>query len=171
MNEQMERYMPISLNNSNIRLKTWLLIHKAYNSLVKTEEYSFNPLGISPQQNGILMAIKHSPCQITITDAANWLERKPNTISFLVEGMIKEGLIIKTKNKADHRQVNLALTDRGREVAEKANGIGWRLINEVLGNLPEGELLKLNKTLEKIYSQANNSLRRKNPTENMKTPE
>jgi hypothetical protein len=52
MNEQMERYMPISLNNSNIRLKTWLLIHKAYNSLVKTEEYTFNPLGISPKQNG-----------------------------------------------------------------------------------------------------------------------
>jgi MarR family transcriptional regulator, organic hydroperoxide resistance regulator len=142
--------MPVKFKFDNPMLKTWLLLHQTYNLILKAEEIVFNQLGISPQYNGVLMVMKYTHGPITVSVVANWLDRNSNTISMLLDRMQRDGLIERVRSARDRREIHLVLTSKGKEIIEKATALGWRLIQDILGDIPEGDLRTLISQLELI---------------------
>jgi len=146
--------MPVKFGFDNPLLKTWLLIHQTYNLVLRCEGAVFSKEGLTTEQHAVLMAIKFIGSQATVSDVAQWLDRNPNTISLLADRMEKRGLVRKRRDLRDRRSVRLAMTDKGKEVFEKATIAGWELIQQMLSSLSEKEQLVLSDLLEAVRQRA-----------------
>ncbi|MDD5591288.1 MAG: MarR family winged helix-turn-helix transcriptional regulator [Dehalococcoidales bacterium] len=160
--------MPVKFGFDNPTLRTWLLIHQTYNLVLKAEESLFKQIGISPQYNGVLMAMRYTDGPVTATIIANWLDRNNNAISMLLDRMQRDGLIRRVRSSRDRREVRLVLTSKGREIIEKATELGWRLIQDILGEIPEEDLRALIDRLEEIRGRTFEVLNPGRPIEEAK---
>jgi len=146
--------MPVKFGFDNPLLKTWLLIHQTYNLVLRCEDAVFYKEELTTEQHAVLMAIKFIGSQATVSGVARWLDRNPNTISLLADRMEKRDLVKKTRDLRDRRLVRLAITDKGKEVFERATIAGWELIQQILSTLSEKEQLVLSDLLEAVRQRA-----------------
>jgi DNA-binding PadR family transcriptional regulator len=70
--------------------------------------------------------------------------------------MQRDGLVKREENPRDRREVYVVLTDKGKEMTDKADALGWKLIHDVLGGVPEEDLRQLNAQLDNIRCMAFN---------------
>jgi DNA-binding MarR family transcriptional regulator len=150
----MEVDMPVKFGFDTPILNTWLLIHQTFDMILKVEEKEFAKIGLTPQYNGVLMALKYKKSKVTIKDIANWVDKNSNTISTLIDRMQRDGLVEREENQRDRREVYVILTDKGKEMTAKADMLGWKIIHDVLGEVPEENLRQLNIQLEDIRGRA-----------------
>jgi DNA-binding MarR family transcriptional regulator len=146
--------MPIKFGFDTPILNTWLLIHQTFDMILRVEEKEFAKIGLTPQYNGVLMALKYKKNKVTIKDIANWVDKNSNTISTLIDRMQRDGLVEREENQRDRREVYVILTDKGKEMTEKADALGWKIVHDVLGEVPENDLRQLNIQLEDIRGKA-----------------
>jgi DNA-binding transcriptional regulator GbsR (MarR family) len=78
------------------------------------------------------------------------LERSPNSMSMIVDRMVKAGLVRRTRDRKDRRAVFVTMTDKGKEAIEPAVPAGWELVHKLLSPLSYDEKHALAGTLEKI---------------------
>lgn len=70
--------------------------------------------GLEPQQHQLLLAIKgYGNEQVTIGDVAERLQIQHHSAVALVDRTEQRGLLTRTRNEVDRRQVLLRLTDQG----------------------------------------------------------
>ncbi len=70
--------------------------------------------GLEPQQHQLLLAIKgFNGDQVTIGDVAERLQIQHHSAVALVDRTEQRGLLTRTRNEVDRRQVLLSLTDQG----------------------------------------------------------
>src|SRR5436190_17067766 len=74
--------------------------------------------GVSPQQVGLLVAIKYAP-GVTVGELA--VEERVSTaaMSKRVSRLERDGLVARTPSETDRRQVGLTLTDEGQRVLRR----------------------------------------------------
>jgi DNA-binding MarR family transcriptional regulator len=150
----MEVDMPVKFGFDTPILNTWLLIHQTFDMILRVEEKEFAKIGLTPQYNGVLMALKYKKSRVTIKDIANWVDKNSNTISTLIDRMQRDGLVKREENPRDRREVYVVLTDKGKEMTDKADVLGWKIIHDVLAGVPENDLRQLNVQLEDIRCKA-----------------
>ena len=68
-------------------------------------------------------------------DIASFLERAPNSMSMLVDRMVKAGLVRRTRDRKDRRAVFVSLTDKGKEIVASTVPAGWGFINKLLSSV------------------------------------
>jgi DNA-binding MarR family transcriptional regulator len=146
--------MPVKFGLENTYMRTWLLLHQTYNSILKCENKVFNKYGITNEQHSVLMAIKYINKPVTPTEVAKWLDRNTNSISLIVDRMVKAGLLSRKKDLRDHRAVRLVITESGKKVTDRATVAGWVLVQEMLSPLSEKEMRNLAELLEKVRDKA-----------------
>ena len=150
--------MPVDFKLDNPMIMTWLLLHQTYNSITRCENKVFNQHGISTEQHAVLMAIKYIGGPVTATSIAKWLDRNKNTISLIVDRMVKAGLIRRASDLRDRRVLRLFITDKGKTILDEATVYGWALIQEILSKVSEEEMHTLMILLEKVKGTANEYL-------------
>ena len=82
----------------------------------------FEPLGITYPQYLVLMVLwekDHQP----VNDIARRLHLETNTVTPLLQRMEKQGLLTRQRGKEDTRQRIVSLTDKGRQLEERAKDI------------------------------------------------
>lgn len=146
--------MPVKFGFDTPMLNTWLLVHQTFDMILKVEEKEFARIGLTPQYNGVLMALKYKKGKVTIKELANWLDKNSNSISTLIDRMQRDGLVERLESERDRREVHIALTEKGKEMSGKADILGWKIVNDVLGGVPEQDLRLLNAQLENIRGRA-----------------
>ncbi len=146
--------MPVKFALDSPMLMTWLLLHQTYNSILKCEDNVFSKHGITTEQHSVLMAIKYIEPPVTPTEVGRWLDRNTNSISPIVERMVKAGLVRRIRDLRDRRSVRLVLTSDGKEVLDRATFEGWILVQEILSRLPEEEMRTLIKPLQTVREKA-----------------
>ena len=134
--------------------KLWVLCHQTHNLVTKCEEQAYSPGGLTPQQMGVLMAIKNIKPPATPTEVARWLDRSTNSITMIVDRMEKDGLVKRRRDVQDRRSLRLVMTKKGEEAFEQALGPGWGLIKYVLSGFTSEEMQTLTKLLEKLREKA-----------------
>jgi len=85
--------VPVDFKFENPFMRLWLLLHQTYNSISKCEDNVFSKYGITTEQHAVLMAIHHIQGPVTPTEVGQWLDRNTNSISLIVERMVKLGLM------------------------------------------------------------------------------
>jgi len=123
--------MAVNSESENTVLRLWLLLRRVGDSLALCQDSLYGKYGLSTEQFGILTTIK-SRGPLRPSDLSHILERTPNSISMLIDRMVKAGLVRRTRDRKDRRTVTISLTSKGESAVEPAIPAGWDFIHQVL---------------------------------------
>ena len=109
----------------------------------------FSDEDITPRQKAALILIIKNP-KITQNALCEALHLDRNTVSDLVNRIVKNGYATKTRSTSDKRSFNIEIASRGEEIIERVIDRDIGLNNLFLKNLSEKERFFLIKCLKKI---------------------
>ena len=141
--------MTASTQRQNTALRLWLLLPRVGYAFNLCLDLVFSKYGVSNEQVRLLSCIKALGPMRPI-DLAPLLERGPNTISQLVDRMVKAGLVRRTRDRKDRRTVFVSLTTKGSEGVEPAIPAAWEFVNKFLSALSYDGQRTLADTLETL---------------------
>ena len=146
--------MVVNSESKNTVLRLWLLLHRVRDILFLCEDSLFGQYGLTTEQLGLLAAVKTLGGSPRPTDLAERLERSPNSISMLVDRMVKAGLVKRTRDRKDRRTVFVSATSKGEKAVGLALPAGWELIQKLLSPLSDKDKQALVSMLEITKGEA-----------------
>ena len=131
----------------------WILLNVAREFIHDLREKELNKYGISVRQAGILYAITHDLKDYAKpSDIARVNNRKPNSISPLIDRMERKRLIKKDKDLQKKNVIRISLTEEGREAHLMAGN--RRSIHRIFSCLTEDEMRQMQFFLNKLIARA-----------------
>jgi DNA-binding MarR family transcriptional regulator len=140
--------MPVKFEFENPNKGAWILLRQVYNLISKCSDLVFSEYALTTEQHSVLMAIKHIEDPVKVTDVARWLDRSVNSVSMIIDRMVKAGLVRRRRDLPDRRAVRLTITSKAEEAFVPATMAGWDLIQEILAPLSDKDTLTLIRLLE-----------------------
>jgi DNA-binding MarR family transcriptional regulator len=142
--------MSVNSESSNTDLRLWLLLHRVRDALALCEDSIFAKYGITTEQFSVLATIKSRGGSLRPTDLASILERSLNSMSMLIDRMVKAGLVRRARDRKDRRVVRVTLTTKGTNAVEPAIPEGWDFIQKILSPLSYDDKHTLAGVLETV---------------------
>jgi DNA-binding MarR family transcriptional regulator len=142
--------MVTSLERDSLVLRSWSLLHRVRDVLMRCEDERYGPYGITSEQYGVLVTLKYIGDSGRPKDIARWLGRAPNSISMLIDRMVKAGLVRRTRDRKDRRAVNVSLTSKAENALGPATLASLEFIQNLMSPLLDEELSTLVQLLEII---------------------
>jgi len=134
----------------NTVLRLWLLLHRVRDVVVRCEDSIFSEYGITYEQFTVLGEVKSRGGSPRMIDLAQALECAPNSISNIVDRMVKAGLVRRTRGKKDRRVVHVSLTGKGEDAIKLAAPAGWEFIQKILSPISYKDKYALVSLLETL---------------------
>lgn len=150
--------MALTSKSGNTVLRLWLLLHRVRDGIVMCEDSIFGKYGLTTEQFSVLAAVKSRGGSLTPIELATILARKPNSVSMLVDRMVKAGLVRRTRDRKDRRLVNVSLTGKGEKALEPATPAGWEFIQKILSPLSDKDKQALYTMLEVLRCEVDGYL-------------
>ena len=142
--------MPIKFKFEDSYKGAWMLLRQTYNLILKCEDKVFSEYGLTTEQHAVLMTVKHISGPVRITDIARWLDRSVNSVSMIIDRMVKAGLVRRVRDRKDRRTVFVTITSKVEKDFVLATAAGWGLIQEILSPLSDEDRLTLIRLLETL---------------------
>src|SRR4051794_12363730 len=95
--------------------------------------------GVSPQQVGLLVAIKYAP-GVTVGELAAGERVSTAAMSKRVSRLQRDGLVVRTKSEADRRCIGLTLTEEGQRTLRRVRSRRTAWLASRLSALSPAEL-------------------------------
>jgi DNA-binding MarR family transcriptional regulator len=105
--------------------------------------------GVSPQQVGLLVAIKYAP-GVTVGELAAEERVSTAAMSKRVSRLERDGLVARTKSEADKRCVGLTLTEDGQRTLRRVRSRRTAWLASRLGALTPAELAAVGAAAEPL---------------------
>jgi DNA-binding MarR family transcriptional regulator len=141
--------MTINSEPESTVLRLWLLLPRVGDALALCQDLVFGKYGITTEQWRVLACIK-SRGPLRLSDIASMLERRQNSMSMLIDRMVKVHLVRRTRDRKDRRAVFVSMTDKGKEAIEPAVPAGWEFMHKLLSPLSYDDQRALASMLETI---------------------
>ena len=142
--------MPIKFKFEDSYKGAWILLRQAYTLILRCEDQVFSEYEITRERHGVLMAMKHIGGPVRPTDVARWLDLSVNSVSMIIDRMVKAGLVKRVRDRKDRRTVFLTITSKAEKAYVLASVAGWELIQEILAPLSDKDKRTLIKLLETL---------------------
>ena len=101
-------------------------------------------LKVLASNNGIMM-----PSQV-----AEWTQTERHNITMLLARMKRDGLVTTERNSGNKRLVNVALTDKGRDVLKRAMQAAEEVVKQTMLSISEEDAVVLEKILAVLRKNA-----------------
>lgn len=137
----------------------WVQLHRVVDLIVRAREKELKRYGIPIRQVATLFAVNAFGSEATLTKLAQFLERRPHTVSSILTRMEKDGLVKKTNDTARRNVVHAELTEKGREAYRHSTR--RESINAIMGELAPDERQQLREFLDRLEARARKELRRR----------
>ncbi len=106
-------------DSGNLVFNLWTLLHQTADVMSRAREKELAEYGIALRQVAALYVINHvieaKGDLATPSELAQWLFRRPHTISSILDRMEREGLVRKHKDPARRNLVRVSLTEKGQQ--------------------------------------------------------
>jgi DNA-binding MarR family transcriptional regulator len=142
--------MPVKFRFENPDKGAWLLLRQVPNLVSRCEDQVFSKHGLTTERHAVLMVIKHIDGPVRPTDVARWLDLSVNSVSMIIDRMVRAGLVKRVRDRKDRRTVFLTVTDKAEKAYVLASVAGWELIQEILSPLSDKDKRSLIKLLETL---------------------
>jgi DNA-binding MarR family transcriptional regulator len=109
------------------------------------------PLGLTHPQYLVMLALWQQDPR-SVKDLGSVLQLEPATLSPLLKRLEASGLIDRRRSAADERRLDVTLTDAGRELRSRAEGIPQAMVQRL--GMPVSELHALQASLTAIIAAA-----------------
>jgi DNA-binding MarR family transcriptional regulator len=139
--------MPVKFEFNNLDKGAWVLLRQVYALLLKCQDQVYGEYGLTTEQHTLLMAVRNLKGPVRITDIARWLDRTSNSVSMLVDRMVKAGLVKRVRDRKDRRTVFVSMTPKAEEAYTPATAAGWSLVQELLSPLSNEDKRTLTRLL------------------------
>jgi DNA-binding MarR family transcriptional regulator len=149
--------------------RCYILWHEAVDFVTKCEDSTFTKAGLPYQQCVILVVMQYMKGKISLNALARRLHREPNTISSIINRMVLDGLVKRTRDRIDRRSLRLTTTDKGMEKLRRAFGPGWALITRLFTCFTNEELNTFSVLLHRLSDRAFNEIDPEGTRETMPT--
>lgn len=110
--------------------------------------------GASLAKTKVLMYLLRENPDARAADIAGFFGHAPRTITEMLDGLERDGLIRRVADPADRRAKRIALTTQGRDAVELTEPLRRSLIDRIYGALDEEERSNLAIILEKLSAAA-----------------
>jgi DNA-binding MarR family transcriptional regulator len=142
--------MPQRPEPESLALRLWRQLYQTYTLLKKAEDEAAGSFGLTTEQYAVLVTLDYFGGTMKVSDIAAWLERTANSMSMIVDRMVKVGLITRKRDRTDRRLVYVTVTSKGKASLEPAAGAVLELILKVLSPLSSEERSTLFDLLETV---------------------
>jgi DNA-binding MarR family transcriptional regulator len=142
------------LESEGLSLKSFILLHRTRDLIFRCEERAVGEFGITMEQYTMILAMKYLDAPVRVTDIARWMARKANSVSMLVDRMVKAGLVKRSRALKDRREVRLVITSKGEQALELATPGVWKTIQELSSPLSDEDARTLIRLLESLRDKA-----------------
>jgi MarR family transcriptional regulator, organic hydroperoxide resistance regulator len=116
--------------------------------LAKYADRNFNAeISISQTQFAVLLAVDSTKPPVIQSDVSARLQRGLNTVSMLVDRMVQQGLLDRTRSKEDRRENILTLTPEGKQKLTRGKKVNESLNSQVAKMVGEKEVRALHDIL------------------------
>jgi len=127
--------MTINSEDGNLVLKLWYVTHRTRALLKMCEDQIYDEYNLTTEQYSVLVAIKHIGEPARPTDIGRWLGRSTNSISMIVDRMVKASLLRRVRDRKDRRVVNVSITSKAENALKPAIRAGWEFIQKITSPL------------------------------------
>ena len=141
--------MAVNSESENTVMRIWLLLRRVGDTLALCQDSLFGKYRLTTEQFGVLASIR-SRGPLRPSDLSHILERTPNSISMLIDRMVKAGLVRRARDRKDRRTVTVSLTSKGEAAVEPAIPAGWEFIHEIVSPLSYDDQHALANLLETV---------------------
>jgi len=113
----------------------WWLIRQTTHLMERVREKELGKHGLTIVQAGILFSVQLLGQRATPAELARWQAREPHTISGVLNGMVRKGLVKKVKDLHHKNMVRVAMTEKGKRIYSEVSR--RESIYKMLSALPE----------------------------------
>ena len=140
---------------ATIQLETSLgyYLAKARNVLVARTDQALRPLDLTSQQIGVILLLASGRAR-TPLELSREMSYDSGSMTRMLDRLEKKGFVSRTRSELDRRMVELNLTARGRDAAQRLPMIGAAVLNEQLHGFSRAELDSLVGMLARIIGNA-----------------
>jgi len=131
-------------------LRLWRQLYQTYTLLKQCEDGIFEEHGLTTEQYAVLVSISYLGQPARITDIARWLDRSTNSISMIVDRMVKAGLVRRARDKGDRRVVYVSKTSKAESLFKPATVASLKSIQKMLWPMQYEDKLTLFDLLSKV---------------------
>ena len=163
--------MKANLESAELVLRLWRRLYETYTVLKRCEDQIFEEHGLTTEQYAVLVSLSYIGEPARITDIAQWLERSTNSISMIVDRMVKAGLVRRVRDKVDRRVVYVSKTSKAESMFRPATVESLANVQKILLPVPDEDKLALVNLLGEVKYQILKCLGREVDREKMKRDE
>jgi DNA-binding MarR family transcriptional regulator len=146
--------MTTKFEPTSMTVRSWLLARQTGDILRTCTDQLFRKYDITTEQYEVLVTVKYQGDRVNISDIASWLRRSTNSVSMIVDRMVKAGLVRRVRDKKDRRVVYVGITSKGQNILEAASPACWETIKELLSPLSHDDRRTFVNSLEMINYKA-----------------
>ncbi len=142
----------------NTVVRLWFMIHRTHDMLKTCEDQVFVKYKLTTEQYLVLMAMMYLREPARVTDIARWLGRSTNSVSMIVDRMVKASLLRRVRDRNDRRVVNVFITSKGQNALQPATRAGWEYVWKIISPLPDEDKHTFMRLLETIQYETSRYL-------------
>jgi DNA-binding MarR family transcriptional regulator len=133
----------VNLESAELILRLWRRLYETYTVLKRCEDRVFEEHGLTTEQYSVLVSLSYLGQPARVTDIAQWLERSTNSISMIVDRMVKAGLVRRARDKVDRRVVYVSKTSKAESLFGPATVESFANVRKILSPIPDEDKLAL----------------------------
>ncbi|WP_028217401.1 MarR family winged helix-turn-helix transcriptional regulator [Paraburkholderia oxyphila] len=125
------------------------MLIRARKQIVTEMDAAFGHLGITGAQVGILLAMQHGVASTPI-ELSKRLSVDTGLMTRMLDKLERQGLLERTRSTDDRRVVNLAMTQKGRQIAAEMQAIAAVVLDAKWKKFTKAEFEELDRLLQKF---------------------
>lgn len=138
-----------SKENFRITQSVGFFLNRARNTLLMEMDAALKDLDITGQQMGILLSLTQGVAT-TPFELSKVLGIDTGLMTRMLDKLETKGLLSRSRSLDDRRVVNLTLTEKGQEVAERAPVVAPKVLNQRLRHFSKEEFEEFLRLLAKF---------------------
>jgi DNA-binding MarR family transcriptional regulator len=163
--------MKANLESAELMLRLWRRLYETYTVLKRCEDRIFEEHGLTTEQYAVLVSLSYLGQPARVTDIAQWLERSTNSISMIVDRMVKARLVRRARDKVDRRVVYVSRTSKAESLFRPATVESFANVRKILSPIPDKDKRTLLNLLGEVKYETLKCLDREVDIEKIKRDE
>jgi DNA-binding MarR family transcriptional regulator len=135
--------MKVDFDSAELAPVLWHKLYKTWSLFKLYIDQTFKDYGLTSEQYGVLVSIAYLGEPARVTDIARYVERSPNSVSMIVDRMVKAGLVRRARDRADRRVVYVSKTSKAEATLKPAGWAGLESVQKILSPMSYEERLVL----------------------------
>jgi MarR family transcriptional regulator, organic hydroperoxide resistance regulator len=146
--------MPKQSKSESRHLQTYTLLYLTRDAVFRCVDRVVAKFRLTAEQYSVLSAIRELEDPVRPTDIGRLVDHKVNTVSMIIDRMVRAGLIDRVRDLPDRREVRLVITSKGEKAFKPAAAEASKLIQEIMSPLSDKEVDALEALLKRLREKA-----------------